>query len=116
VNIKFCYKLGKTVTETHGMSVQVYGKKAVSRKRVYDWFKRFRDGKETTEDEPRSGRPLADPNVAHPHPQTHHVCTEKADLYIQNDHIISLFTPLQATTKKQYLGDRFKGQLSLMMV
>ena len=24
---------------------------------VYDWFKCFRDGKETTEDEPRSGRP-----------------------------------------------------------
>jgi hypothetical protein len=53
--------------ETHGTSVQVYGKKAVSRKCVYDWFKRFRDGKETTEDEPRWCRPLADPNVAHPH-------------------------------------------------
>jgi hypothetical protein len=47
------------------MLVQVYGKKAVSRKCVYDWFKRFRDGKETTEDEARSGRPSADPNVAH---------------------------------------------------
>lgn len=57
VNIKFCYKLGKTATETHGMLVQVYGTEAVSRKCVYDWFKRFRDGKETTEDEPRSGRP-----------------------------------------------------------
>ncbi|KAJ4448244.1 hypothetical protein ANN_10258 [Periplaneta americana] len=30
---------------------------AVSRKCVYDWFKRFREGKETIEDEPRSGRP-----------------------------------------------------------
>lgn len=39
------------------MLVQVYGTEAVSRKCVYDWFKRFRDGKETTEDEPRSGRP-----------------------------------------------------------
>jgi transposase len=48
------------------MSVQVYGTKAVSRKCVYDWFKRFRDGKETTEDEPRSGRPMANPYVAHP--------------------------------------------------
>jgi hypothetical protein len=61
VNIKFCYKLGKTATETHEMLVQVHGTKAVSRKCVYDWFKRFRDGKETTEDEP-----MADPNVAHP--------------------------------------------------
>jgi transposase len=41
------------------MLVQVYGTKAVSRKCVYDWFKRFRDGKETTEDEPSSGRPMA---------------------------------------------------------
>ena len=57
MNIKFCYKLGKTVTETHEMLVQVYGTEAVSRKCVYDWFKRFHDGKETTEDEPRSGRP-----------------------------------------------------------
>ena len=37
--------------------MQVYGTEAVSRKCVYDWFKRFRDEKETTEDEPRSGRP-----------------------------------------------------------
>ncbi|XP_069670081.1 protein GVQW3-like isoform X7 [Periplaneta americana] len=57
INIKFCYKLGKTATETHGMLVQVYGREAVSRKCVYEWFKRFREGKETIEDEPRSGRP-----------------------------------------------------------
>ncbi|KAJ4444990.1 hypothetical protein ANN_06789 [Periplaneta americana] len=57
VNIKFCYKLGKTATETHGMLVQVYGREVVSRKCVYEWFKRFREGKETIEDEPRSGRP-----------------------------------------------------------
>ena len=38
VNIKFCYKLGKTVTEKHEMLVQVYGTEAVSRKCVYDFF------------------------------------------------------------------------------
>ena len=37
--------------------VQVYGWEAVSSKCVYEWFKRFPEGKETTEDEPRSGRP-----------------------------------------------------------
>ena len=36
------------------MLVQVYRREAVSRKCVYEWFKRFREGKETTEDEPRS--------------------------------------------------------------
>ena len=39
------------------MLVQVYGRKAVSRTCVYEWFKRFREGKETTEHESRSGRP-----------------------------------------------------------
>ena len=39
------------------MLVQVYGREAVSRKCVYEWFKRFREEKKTTEDEPRSGRP-----------------------------------------------------------
>ena len=39
------------------MLVKVYGVEAVGRKCVYEWFKRFREGKETTEDEPRSGRP-----------------------------------------------------------
>ena len=40
------------------MLVQVYGREAVSRECVYEWFKRFHKVKETAEDEPRSGRPL----------------------------------------------------------
>ena len=35
--------------------VQVYGREVVSRKCVYEWFKSFGEGKETTEDEPRTG-------------------------------------------------------------
>ncbi|GBN39191.1 hypothetical protein AVEN_19076-1 [Araneus ventricosus] len=30
---------------------------AVSKKCVFEWFRRFRDGKEDVRDEPRSGRP-----------------------------------------------------------
>lgn len=56
-NIKFCFKLGKTATETHQMLVHVYGQDAVSRKCVYEWFVRLRAGRESVEDEPRSGRP-----------------------------------------------------------
>ena len=48
---------GKTATEMREMLVQVYGWEAVNRKCVYKWFKRSREGKETTEDEPCSGRP-----------------------------------------------------------
>ncbi|GBM04678.1 Putative uncharacterized protein FLJ37770 [Araneus ventricosus] len=57
VNIKFCFKLGKTATETHEMLVKVYGVDAVSKKCVFEWFKRFRDGKENVKDEPSSARP-----------------------------------------------------------
>lgn len=41
MNVKFCYKLGKTETEAHEMLVQVYRMEAVSRKCVYNWFKRL---------------------------------------------------------------------------
>ncbi|GBN03918.1 Putative uncharacterized protein FLJ37770 [Araneus ventricosus] len=54
VNIKFCFKLGRTATETHKMLLKV---DAVSKKCVFEWFKRFRDGKEDVKDEPRSCRP-----------------------------------------------------------
>ncbi|GBL97454.1 Putative uncharacterized protein FLJ37770 [Araneus ventricosus] len=54
VNIKFCFKFGKTAKETHEMLVKV---DAVSKKCVFEWFKRFRDGKEDVKDEQRSGRP-----------------------------------------------------------
>ncbi|GBO07733.1 Putative uncharacterized protein FLJ37770 [Araneus ventricosus] len=56
VNIKLCFKLGKKATETHEMLVKVYGEDAVSKKCVFEWFKRFRDGEEDVKDEPRSGR------------------------------------------------------------
>ena len=39
------------------MLVKVYGQEAVSKKYVYEWFKRFADGKEVVKDEPRSGHP-----------------------------------------------------------
>ena len=55
--MKFCFKLKKTVAETHEMLVQVYREEAVSKKCVHDWFKRFKDGEELLEDEELSGRP-----------------------------------------------------------
>ncbi|GBN60941.1 Putative uncharacterized protein FLJ37770 [Araneus ventricosus] len=57
MNIKFCFKLCKTATETHEMLAKVYGEEAVSKKCVFEWLKRFRDGKENVEDQPRSVRP-----------------------------------------------------------
>ena len=56
VSVKFSYKLKNAAVETHEVLVQAYQKEAVSKKCVCEWFKRFRDGKETVEDESRSGR------------------------------------------------------------
>ncbi|XP_025266745.1 protein GVQW3-like [Camponotus floridanus] len=58
VNLKFLVKLGKTATEAHAMLKEVYGSECLSRTQVFEWCKRFKEGREMTEDDPRSGRPL----------------------------------------------------------
>jgi len=40
-NIKFCFKLGKTFTETFKLLKKVYGDDCLSRTRVFEWYKRF---------------------------------------------------------------------------
>ena len=57
-NLKFLAQLGKTPTEVLGLLQQVYGNEAMSRCRVFKWHKRFKEGREGVEDDPRSGRPL----------------------------------------------------------
>jgi hypothetical protein len=58
-NIKFCFKTGKTATETFQLIKQAYGDNALSRTRVFEWFARFRDGCKNLEDDRHSGRPTA---------------------------------------------------------
>jgi len=55
--IKFCVKLGETSIETFNKPKQAYGVHALLRSQVFKWFKAFSDGRESIEDEPRSGRP-----------------------------------------------------------
>jgi len=55
--IDFCVKLGKTFTETHQMLQNAYGDDCLSRTQVYEWFGRFKSGRETLDDDERSGRP-----------------------------------------------------------
>ena len=54
INIKFCVKLGKTATETLKMLRDVCGDSSMSKTRVFEWHKRFVEGRE---DDPKSGRP-----------------------------------------------------------
>ncbi|KAJ8933973.1 hypothetical protein NQ318_004693 [Aromia moschata] len=51
VNLKCLVKLGKTFTEAYAMLKEVYGKECLSLTQVFEWFIRFKEGRETTEDE-----------------------------------------------------------------
>ncbi|GFX97679.1 protein GVQW3 [Trichonephila clavipes] len=54
--IKFCFRLGHNATETFAKLQQAYGDSVLSRAQVFRWFKAFSEGRESIEDEPRSGR------------------------------------------------------------
>ena len=54
--IKFCVKLGLTLTQTYSKMTAAYVNYKVSRRLISKWHKRFRDGKESLEADSRSGR------------------------------------------------------------
>jgi len=54
--IKFCVKLNENATETYEKLKRAYGEHALSRTQVFRWHKAFLDGRESVEDERRSGR------------------------------------------------------------
>jgi len=60
--IKFCFKIGKTATETYQLLQQAYGEYAMGRTQVFDWFRRFKEGRTSVESDPRSGRPSTSRN------------------------------------------------------
>jgi len=49
--IKFCFKLNKTAAETHRMLKEAFGEQALNQARTFEWFKRFKDGRESVEDD-----------------------------------------------------------------
>lgn len=58
ISIKFCVKLNKSASETHCLLKEAYGNEVMSRARVFDWHKRFKEGREDVRDDARSGRPV----------------------------------------------------------
>ena len=60
--IKFCQKLGDTQIETIRKIQQMFGDVALSPTQTKEWFKRFKNGRESVESEPRSGRPCTSRN------------------------------------------------------
>lgn len=59
INVKFLVKLKKTPTECYKLLKEAYGENSLSRARVFQWYKRFSEGRESTEDDQRPGRPVS---------------------------------------------------------
>jgi len=58
--IKFCFKIGKTATETYHLLLQAYGEDAMVHTQVFDLFHPFKEGRTSIESDPHSGRPFFD--------------------------------------------------------
>ena len=54
--IKFCFKLGKNSTETYGMLQTAFRPSGMNRASVFEWHKRFKEGRESVRDDERCGR------------------------------------------------------------
>ena len=53
--IKLCFKLGKNARETYDM-VQTFGASCMNWASVFEWHKRFKEGRESVRDDERCGR------------------------------------------------------------
>ena len=54
--IKLCFKLGKNDTETYGMLQTAFRPTCMNRASVFEWHKRFKEGRESVRDDERCGR------------------------------------------------------------
>ena len=54
--IKFCFKLGKNTSGTYGMLQTAFGASCMNQALVFEWHKRFKEGRESVRDDERCGR------------------------------------------------------------
>ena len=54
--IRFCFKLGKNAQETYGMLQTAFRPSSMNRASVFEWHKRFKEGRESVSDDERCGR------------------------------------------------------------
>ena len=57
INLKILARLGKTPTEAPKLLQDVYGDDTMSRTCLFEWHRRFKEGRVEVEDDRRSGRP-----------------------------------------------------------
>jgi len=56
INLKFLVRLGKTPTEALKLLQEVYGDDTMSITRLFEWHRKFKEGREEVEDDHRRGR------------------------------------------------------------
>ena len=54
--IKLCFKLGKNATKTYGMLQTAFRPSCMNRASVFEWHKRFKEGREYERDKERCER------------------------------------------------------------
>ena len=54
--IKFCFKLGKNATEMYGMLQTAFRPTSMNRASVFEWHKRFKEGRKSVRDDERCER------------------------------------------------------------
>jgi hypothetical protein len=57
INVKFFVRIGKSTTEMYDWLKQVYGDECLSHTEVFEWFKRFKEGRKVIGDGQHCGRP-----------------------------------------------------------
>lgn len=57
MNIKLCVKTGKSASETLARLQEAYGKHSMKKSSVFEWHRRFKEGREDVHDDARSGQP-----------------------------------------------------------
>ena len=54
--IKLCFKLGKNATETYRILQTDFEASCMNRASFFEWYKRFKEGRESVRDDERCGR------------------------------------------------------------
>ena len=54
--IKLCFKHGKNAAETYGMLHTAFGQSCMNRASVFEWYKTYKEGRESVRDDERCGR------------------------------------------------------------
>ena len=57
INITFCVKIGKSASETLAILTVAYGEYAMKKSSIFERQRRFKEGREDAQDDPRSGLP-----------------------------------------------------------